>query len=132
MKPASEIHAEVGGVIDHEYDYNPLIIRAFTISDITKIIEDVKEESVDQFIDGLTTVLESHGFNATDWDGEDAPHVVVGNAIAGLINNVKAEAKGVCEWNKDTHIYNATSCDRSYYIQLGKFCPGCGKEIKVV
>lgn len=96
---ASEIHKKVGFPI-HEtiglpYQYHEaigskenIIYRAFTVSDIEKIIADAR-----------------------------------------------AKKKGVCKWRKHRTFagYKTTACARDYYhSQAFRFCPGCGKKIKVV
>ena len=91
MKTPTEIHAEVGQHIQVYHDIGLTEFRAFTVSDIAKIIKDAK-----------------------------------------------AEEKGVCEWRNISplKLVAVTSCGSQfvpdYQFQFLKFCPGCGKEIKVV
>lgn len=44
------------------------------------------DQAVDTFIDSLITCLESHGIDATNWDGDDPPAVIVANGIKHAID----------------------------------------------
>lgn len=55
------------------------------------IIQSAIDAAETVFIDRLVTALESHGIDATNWDGDDPPHIIIANGIAtGLKLKIEA------------------------------------------
>jgi len=48
--------------------------------------------------------------------------------IAKIIDEAKG---GVCEWKRRFALYS-TTCQWDFTQKDGHYCPGCGKEIKIV
>lgn len=56
-------------------------------------INSATEKAIDTFIDNLITTLESHGIDATNWDGDDAPHIIVSGGIVAAISEATEKLK---------------------------------------
>lgn len=118
MKTPTEIHTEVGKHLD---DYSTY--RAFTVSDIAKIIADAKAEWMAAALSVRVSPADIDVSTPEKYKSAEA------NYRCWLLD--KAESKGVCEWKRRFALYS-TTCQWDFTQKDGHFCPGCGKEIKVV
>lgn len=82
-KNLQTIAREAAGKIPISMDASyPVILHA---------IETAVGEAEDDFIDRLITALESHGIDATNWDGDDPAHVIIASGIAGIVTELRAQ-----------------------------------------
>ncbi len=140
MKTPAEIHAEVGteirpGTASLLADSG---CRAFTVSDIEKIIADAKAESHSEIAtlrknhsDTMRVIKEVLGY-------ENWPEIK-GNFNEGVHKLLREANGGVCEWRKSDLHHQHSSCGNLFKYNwhhgfdcAAKYCPGCGKEIKIV
>ena len=85
--------------------------------------------SVDKVVEELEKI-EQHCLDMSDWQGQ--------SAICDAIEIVKHGdvSDDVCEWKRDDMLYTVYKicggCFTSVYQKDFKYCPYCGKKIKVV
>ena len=105
----------------------PIDMRAKEI--LTTIMEQPTAYSVDKIVEELEKI-EQHCLDMSDWQGQ--------SAICDAIEIVKqgGVSDDVCEWKQDNmceKVYRVCGgCFTSAYQKDFKFCPYCGKKIKVV
>ena len=86
-----------------------------------------------ELIDKMTgSNVDGGGCDSGDW--RDFTLSEISQGISHVIDKLKAESKGVCEWRRlhSAFVRHQSSCSAVYNNIEGNFCPGCGKEIKVV
>ena len=99
-----------------------------TAYDVNKVVEELKELKMRYFLTNANT-----GDEKSDFAYEN-----VGNALDKAIEIVKqgGSSDDVCEWKQDNMcetVYRVCGgCFTSAYQKDFKFCPYCGKKIKVV
>ena len=105
----------------------PVDMRAKEI--LTTIMEQPTAYSVDKIVEELEKI-EQHCLDMSDWQGQ--------SAICDAIEIVKhgGVSDDVCEWKRDDMcdtVYKVCGgCFTSEYQKDFKYCPYCGKKIKVV
>ena len=106
----------------YEYETIEMFEKAFenskpTTYDIDKVVKELEKR-------------EEHYVEMLDWQGQ--------SAICDAIEIVKqgGVSDDVCEWKRDDMLYTVYKicggCFTSVYQKDFKFCPYCGKKIKVV
>ena len=111
-------------------------------------VEDVKKEAVNEYVKSVVNELKELKMRYfitianTGDEKSDFAYENVGNALDKSIEIVKhgGVSDDVCEWKLDSHLENDTPAEwlicphspKKIFSTDIKYCPFCGKKIKVV